>query len=65
MFRVNVNGVVLVMDDDGLFDLLQEIKSMLKGVIVRCRGGYVVDSLGHQSIMVFATRIDMGSAVAA
>jgi hypothetical protein len=54
MFRINCNGTVLVLDGPGLFDLLHDIKALMRdAVIVPCKRGYVVDSLrGSQSVLV-------------
>lgn len=53
MSNVTIDGrYTLVLDNEGLFDLLQSIKVHVKGVIVPCKDGYVVDSLGHNSVHV-------------
>lgn len=53
MSNVTIDGrYTLVLDNEGLFDLLQSIKAHVKGVIVPCKDGYVVDSLGHNSVHV-------------
>lgn len=53
MSIVTIDGKhTLTLDNEGLFDLLQAIKAHVKGVIVRCSDGYVVDSLGHNSVHV-------------
>lgn len=53
MSLVTIDGkTTLLLDNYGLLDLLMDIKSHVKGVIVPCRDGYVVDSLGHNSVHV-------------
>lgn len=53
MSNVTIDGkYTLVLDNEGLFDLLEAIKAHVRGVIVRCSDGYVVDSLGHNSVHV-------------
>ena len=53
MSNVTIDGrYTLVLDNEGLFDLLESIKSHVKGVIVPCEDGFVVDSLGHNSVHV-------------
>lgn len=53
MLNVTIDGTAtLSVDNAGLFDLLSMIQSHTKGVIVRCKDGYVVDSLGHNSVHV-------------
>ena len=50
---VTIDGnVTLQLDGAGLFDLLSSIQSHVRGVIVRCADGYVIDSLGHASVHV-------------
>lgn len=59
MYRVNCNGTVLSLDGDGLFDLLHDIKALMRdAVIVRCKRGYVVDSIrGSQSVLLVVDEI--------
>lgn len=53
MSHVTIDGKhTLTLDNVGLFDLLQDIRSHLKGVIVPCNDGFVVDSLGHNCVHV-------------
>lgn len=53
MSNVTIDGnVTLELDNEGLLDLLVSIRSHVKGVIVPCSDGYVVDSLGHNSVHV-------------
>jgi len=53
MSIVTIDGKhTMTLDNEGLFDLLQDIKSHLHGVIVPCRDGFVVDSLGRNSVHV-------------
>lgn len=54
MYRVNVNGVVLMLSPDALFDLLEEIRSEMRGIITRCADGYVIDSLQRACVHVIA-----------
>lgn len=57
MYRVNVEGTVLALDGAGLIELLVSIRTEWDGIITRCKGGYVVDSLGKSSVMVNVTPI--------
>lgn len=53
MSLVTIDGkTTLLLDNVGLMDLLVDIRSHVKGVILRCKDGYVVDSLGHNSVHV-------------
>lgn len=53
MSSVTIDGrYTLWLDNEGLAELLCAIKAHIKGVIVPCKDGYIVDSLGHNSVHV-------------
>jgi hypothetical protein len=60
MYRVNVQGTVLMLDGENLLDLLVQMRDEMRGVIVPFNGGYVIDSLTHNSVVVNVSRLPEG-----